>query len=192
MKKRFAYIAAAMMLGTTMTAGTMGTACAVYAEDSLKTVGEETQDAKSVKVKNTTGKAIKGVEFFSESDDAFGSNLLKDGDTFEADEQRVLYYVPVEDAEESGYVIRITFGDDSTVTLHEVKFSDMSEDGFSIGATGDGIGYVAYKSVSEGKDVDTKRVELAYLSYDDVSTGNGEDAEAGGMFEECMNDGLMD
>ena len=193
MKKRLAYLTTALILGATAAAGGMGTVSAVFAEDSLKTIGEKTDDTLEVKVKNTTGKEIKGIAFYSEENEDFGENLLADGDAFAADEQRVLYYAPVESDEEiPGYVIRLTFADDKTVTLHEVKLSDVSEDGVALCATGDGIGYVSYKSVSEGKDVDTKRVELAYLSYDDVSTGNGEDAEAGGMFEECMNDGLMD
>ena len=192
MKKRLAYLATALILGATTAAGGMGTVSAVFAED-LKVIGEETGDTLEVKVKNSTGKEIKGIAFYSEEKEEFGENLLKDGDVLAADEQRVLYYLPSDSDEEiPAYVIRLTFADDKTVTLHEVKLSDASEDGFALCATGDGIGYVSYKSVSEGKDVDTKRVELAYLSYDDVSTGNGEDSEAGGMFEECMNDGLMD
>ena len=170
----------------------MGSVSVVFAEASLKAVGQETADTSEVKVKNSTGKAIKEIVFYSKEKDTFGENLLSDGYTFETDEQRILYYVPAESGEDiPKYVLRLTFSDDSTVTLHGVTLSDASEDGLEIRLTGDGIGYVSYKSVSEGKETDTKRVELAYLSFDDVSDGDGNEMEAGGMLEECLNDGLI-
>ena len=68
-------------------------------KEDLKTIGEkpeeDTEGVFSVKLKNLTGKVITGVTVKNEKDEEYPDNFLKEEDKFEADEERVLWLIPM-------------------------------------------------------------------------------------------------
>ncbi len=188
MKKRLIALMTAFVLGTSFAAAT------VMAEET-KTMGEQTDASKEVKVTNSTGKTITGLALYSEEDGAFGENLILNGDVFVADETRVLYYTAPEGAEDTTeYMIQLTYDDYSTAEMHTVPLGDASEDGITLKATGDGFLFASYKSVSQDKETDTKMTEMAWLKENsDIDfSGTGEQEEYNAMAEGCLDNGLVE
>lgn len=155
----------------------------------LKTLGTKAEGAYEVQLKNATTRPISGVAIKSSEEADFTTQLLGEGDTFAADEERMLYYLPAAaatptPAESAGdeklltpaYDIRITFGDDgSTVTLHSFPFGDIAK-GDLLAA--DGVGYLNYESVNTKSVIDTKAAELAIVAQQVADAQAAAEAEA--------------
>ena len=62
-------------------------------EPELKTIGtaSDADGVYKVDVTNETGKAITSITYKFDDEDAWGNNLLADGDSFAADEERLMY-----------------------------------------------------------------------------------------------------
>ncbi len=91
-----------------------------------KTIGEKTEDSKSLKIVNKTGKGITVFETKSSSDESFSENLLTDGDVVKKDESRVLYY---ETKENDTLSIKVGLKDsDSTFTFDKVDETEKIKD----------------------------------------------------------------
>ena len=83
-----------------------------------KTIGEKTEDSKSLKLINKTGKEITVFETKSSSDEAYSENLLTDGDVIKKNENRILYYLT---KDEDTLSIKIGLkSSDSTFTFDKV------------------------------------------------------------------------
>ena len=159
----------------------------VKEEEQLKTIGEKTENAYEVTLKNSTTKEITGVSIKLTDDEKYPDNMLKDSDTFKKDESRILYYAKTDAADtkdtdtkdqdskdsskdssaesssdekvlEEGYDIQITFADKTTAELHSFPFGDI-EEGEILYA--DDVAYISYTSVKTKEKMDTKDAELA-------------------------------
>ena len=148
-------------------------------EEELKTIGTEDADAFQVELKNSTEKNITGVSIKLMSETEYPENMLTDGDVYEADESRILYYkapdasgdaAAAADAAETeaadsnqkvmttGYDVQLTFEDASTAELHAFPFEDISEGEICFA---DDVAYLSYTSVSTEEKVETKEAELS-------------------------------
>lgn len=159
----------------------------VKEEEQLKTIGEKTENAYEVTLRNSTTKEITGVSIKLTDDEKYPENMLKDSDTFEKDESRILYYAKDDATDtkdtdtknqdskdstkdnsasdssdekvlEEGYDIQITFADKTTAELHSFPFGDI-EEGEILYA--DDVAYISYTSVKTKEKMDTKDAELA-------------------------------
>lgn len=165
--------------------------------ETYKTIGEETEEAFCVKLKNSTGLDIIGVSVKLTEDTEFDVNLLAEKDVFAAEEERNLFYEAVanensdDTAEEDaklmtqGYDIQLTFADESVQVLHAFPFEDIESGEIYLE---DEVAYIKYISVSTGETVSTKEAEVAtkqaeeaaqeeeyvedYTYNNDVSWGN--------------------
>lgn len=146
-------------------------------EEELKTIGTEDAEAFQVELKNSTGKNITGVSIKLMSETEYPENMLTDGDVYEADESRILYYkapdasgdaaadtAETEAADSNqkvmtaGYDVQLTFEDASTAELHAFPFEDISEGEICFA---DDVAYLSYTSVSTEEKVETKEAELS-------------------------------
>lgn len=64
----------------------------VAKKNEVKTIGQKSNDSKSLKITNNTGKKITVFETKSSSEESFSDNLLEDGDSVKNKEERILYY----------------------------------------------------------------------------------------------------
>lgn len=68
----------------------------VAKKKEVKTIGQKTEDSKSLKFTNITGKKITVFETKSCSEENFSDNLLENGDAVKSKEERTLYYTTKE------------------------------------------------------------------------------------------------
>lgn len=64
----------------------------VAKKKEVKTIGQKSEDSKSLKITNITGKKITVFETKSSSEENFSDNLLENGDVVKNKEERTLYY----------------------------------------------------------------------------------------------------
>ena len=64
----------------------------VTMKKEVKTIGQKSEDSKSLKITNSTGKKITVFETKSSSEENFSYNLLENGDAVKNKEERTLYY----------------------------------------------------------------------------------------------------
>ena len=64
----------------------------VTMKKGVKTIGQKSEDSKSLKITNSTGKKITVFETKSSSEENFSDNLLENGDVVKNKEERTLYY----------------------------------------------------------------------------------------------------
>lgn len=64
----------------------------VTMKKEVKTIGQKSEDSKSLKITNSTGKKITVFETKSSTEESFSDNLLEDGDAVKNKENRTLYY----------------------------------------------------------------------------------------------------
>ena len=64
----------------------------VAKKKEVKTLGQKSEDSKSLKITNSTGKKITVFETKSSSEENFSDNLLENGDAVKNKEERTLYY----------------------------------------------------------------------------------------------------
>lgn len=133
-------------------------------EKELKELGEKRDGDFEVELVNSTEKIIKGFEIKVDHEDAYGENLLKEGDVFAADEERMLYMTPAVVEKEEGseeekipmYDIQLTFEDDTTAVLHTFPFGDVEKCEICLE---DGVAYLIFDSLSRKDSVNTLQTE---------------------------------
>jgi len=113
---------------------------------------------------NNTGKNITGIAIKDLSQNQYSENMLKANDVFKNKEKRDFYYnaeAAIKTASGNsdkelnpGYVIQLTFDDQSNVELHDVPFDDMSNMKFEFD-TESNLYYVSYKSKGTKKELNT-------------------------------------
>ena len=141
---------------------------------SASAAGEETEQVIGVndgsegifrvELTNKTGSAITGFAIKESADAQYPDNMLPSGQTFGADEMRVLYYTPAEAAASDSsadtgekqleplYSANVTFEDGSSLEWRDIPFGDMEEAELCLE---DGILYVNYVSTATGENVST-------------------------------------
>jgi len=127
-------------------------------------VNDGSQGVFRVELTNKTGKAITEFSIKESSEEKFPENMLPAGQTFAADEMRVLYFAPKEAAgtdagqTESGkllepiYEAGISFEDGSRLEWKAIPFGDMEKAELCL--EGDTI-FVEYTSVTTGESINT-------------------------------------
>ena len=82
-----------MLTGCSNSSNTKDTKTSEVAKKKeVKTLGQKSKDAKSLKFTNSTGKKITVFETKSSSEENFSDNLLENGDVVKNKEERTLYY----------------------------------------------------------------------------------------------------
>lgn len=168
----------------------------VEKKEELKTIGTEEKATFKVTLKNSTKKEITGVSVKLTDDEAYPENMLKSGDTFKAEESRILCYTKPESktAEESqktdskdekvleqGYDIQLTFADNTTAELHSFPFEDIEEGEVLYS---DDVAYITYTSVKTKEKMDTKEAELAVKAQVEAAQKAAEEEAAKKAAEE--------
>lgn len=162
-----------MMTGLVMTgvlAVSSLSVCTAFAEEAgaeasqtqeLKTIGEKAEGAYEVKLKNSTGKAVKALTVEIDSEGA-GENLLGEDETWADGEERILYVTPKEmkgeDAKPPVYDLDLTFEDDTKSVLHTFPFGDADE---AEVLYADGVAYLKFVSLSLKSEHNTLETEKA-------------------------------
>lgn len=83
-----------MLTGCSNSSNTKGTKTTEVAKKKeVKTIGQKSEDSKSLKITNNTGKKITVFETKSSSEESFSDNLLENGDVVKNKEERTLYYI---------------------------------------------------------------------------------------------------
>ncbi|MDY5279831.1 hypothetical protein [Sharpea porci] len=113
---------------------------------------------------NNTGKNITGLAVKDLSQNQYSENMLKANDVFKSNEKRDFYYnaeAAIKAASGNsdkemnpGYVIQLTFDDQSNTELHNVPFDDMSNMKFEFD-TESSLYYISYKSKGTKKEMNT-------------------------------------
>ena len=155
-------------------------------KEEYKSIGDDSvKDAYKVQIKNSLGQDVTGVSVKASTEEAYPENMLKDSDTFKADETRNLFYKPSDEAAEAQatedgkelpteYSVQLTLADGSTVELHAFPFEDMKEGEVK---TKDGIAYLEYKS-NDDEDVNTYDAEKAVKDQADAEAAAAAEAQA--------------
>lgn len=136
-------------------------------DDMQKWIGVPTGDLYEGDLTNTTGKGIKVFQIKLDSAEEFGKNLLEDGDVFENDETRSLYFEKPEEAawvENPSYQVRLTFEDDTMAVLHGFPFGDMENTKICMS---EGMAYLVYDSISQNASVNTLSSEEEIANSDE-------------------------
>lgn len=144
-------------------------------EIELQTVGNESKDACHIVMTNKTENVITGLAVKTSLDEEFPDNMMKSSQKIENQETFDFYYLieetsDTEEAEMSDtkseladaalnatYLLQITFEDNTVVELSSFAVDDMEE---ATLCYEDEVYYLAYKSVSEKVEVNTKEIEL--------------------------------
>ena len=139
----------------------------------VRTEGENTY---AVGLTNQTGKNITGFTIKDTEAAEYPDNMLPDGETYAAGEERALYYSPenqettadsdsqtssgssTEAALEPQYEAKVTFEDGTESTWHAIPFGDMEEGSLNLEGT---VIYVTYISTTTGENVNTLESEKA-------------------------------
>ena len=170
-------------------------------QGGLKILGEATEGGFEVLIKNSTGKDIEKIRIRSSSDEDYGDSLLKDGDIYAADEERILYYDPDSKAEEApaqetpaptadgedkylpdAYDIEITFKPETEGTegasyeLHSFPFEDIMEGEILLEGE---VLYLEYKSIATDEKINTKAYEEGILTQKAAEEAGTQAASAG-------------
>lgn len=157
----------------------------------LKTLGtaEDGDNVYTVSITNGTGKNITGFAMKYDGQDAYGKNLLSDGDVFEADEERSLSYDMTDalnsvnassmaEGEATTYpaiYAQLTYEDGSTAELHDLPLVDAQD--LTVKCT-DVICYVDYTQQSSGNDASTKNEEQGIYDKAQADAKAAADAQA--------------
>lgn len=91
----------------------------------VKTIGQKSDDSKSLKITNSTGKKITVFETKSSSEENFSDNLLENGDVVKNKEERTLYYTTKENDK-----LDVKIGlqdDDKTFVFKDVDTEDTKK-----------------------------------------------------------------
>lgn len=97
----------------------------VTKKKEVKTIGKKTNDSKSLKFTNNTGKKITVFETKSSSEENFSDNLLENGDVVKNKEERTLYY---EVKESDKLDVKIGLQDeDKTFVFKDVDTTDTKK-----------------------------------------------------------------
>lgn len=152
MKKLLAAACCAALLTMSMgtvcfAADTAETAQEETAAKVKKVLGEKTEDALKARLTNGTGKDIREFQIKEDSAEEFSENLLSEDEVLAQGEVGVLYYTPEETAtEETVYVLRLTFEDDTTAELHAFSFAEIKKARIRLE---EDIAYLVYKDGEE-------------------------------------------
>ncbi len=102
------------------------------ASEDLKTVGEETEDAISFKLKNATTKKITGLAIKTTEDAEFPENMMVADDSFALKEKKTVFFTKADTADAAQstetaaedqaptYDLHLTFEDQTTADVHGV------------------------------------------------------------------------
>lgn len=150
-----------------------GSANAAYSP-KYKTIGKEGEKAttKKVLLQNLTGQDIKGLVIKHSGEEAFGANLLGAGDVFASDEVRKVVYdtrqaLDVKAAKEKEadgsafklqYDVEITTADDKKYVIHNFPLDSVEQGNLLLEEE---VMFLEYTDPVTGKDIDTKKEELA-------------------------------
>ncbi len=133
-------------------------------------------DSKEIEMTNEMGGMITGLSVKSSDEDAYPSNMMKNGQTFADDETVNFFYEPsVEEraeelteeinddagqTNEAGltYSLQVTMENGDVYELSDFDLEDMEEVTLHLE---DGVAYLEYRSISENILVSTKDIELA-------------------------------
>ena len=97
----------------------------VAKKKEVKTIGQKSEDSKSLKITNSTGKKITVFETKSSSEENFSDNLLENGDVVKNKEERTLYY---EVKESDKLDVKIGLQDeDKTFVFKDVDTTDVKK-----------------------------------------------------------------
>ena len=91
----------------------------------VKTIGQKSEDSKSLKITNSTGKKITVFETKSSSEESFSDNLLENGDVVKNKEERTLYY-EVKESDKLDVKIGLQ-NEDKTFVFKDVDTEDTKE-----------------------------------------------------------------
>ena len=168
MNRTFFSVVCAAIMTLTFPAASYAEAAAGTSVESVKTLGEKTDNCYEVYVKNATGRTIIGFAVKDNEAKEFGDNLLKENDVWEAEEERTFYCPkdlkgeePKED-EKLTYPnidLQISFSEEESYVIHSFPFEDLKDGRADITAL-DGVAFIIYDSISEKKEVNTKETEI--------------------------------
>ena len=154
-----------------------------------KTIGEtaEGENVFSVKLVNKTEKGITGLAIKGSTEEGYPENMLEEGDVFEQDEERILYFdaseiieaVQAENSTDENvpvtkpvYMMQVTFDDESVQVLHSFPFGDASEVAL---CRGEEVLYLTYMSLLGETEVSTEEAERMAKQLDETAQEQAEE-----------------
>lgn len=97
----------------------------VTMKKEVKTIGQKSEDSKSLKITNSTGKKITVFATKSSSEENFSDNLLENGDAVKDKEERTLYYTTKENDKLD---VKVGLqGEDKTFVFKDVDTTDTKK-----------------------------------------------------------------
>lgn len=143
----------------------------VEKQEELKTIGKKSsgEDVYSVTITNLTNKDIVSFAIKSNTMKDYENNMLEKNDTFEKEEDRILYYDASEAIKQNNeasknqkmqtspeYTIQLTFDDESTSELHAFPFGDCEIVTIKMDEE---VAYIEYTSISQNEEISTLEAE---------------------------------
>ena len=140
------------------------------ASEDLKTVGEETEDAISFKLKNATTKKITGLAIKTTEDAEFPENMMAADDSFALKEKKTVFFTKADTADAAQstetaaedqaptYDLHLTFEDQTTADVHGVALEDLVT---LVIREKNGIVYGTYQKQSDKEKASTYDTEKA-------------------------------
>lgn len=162
--------------------GSVSSGSAAERSDEIRIIGTkaEGENIYQVTLENNTGKNITALTVRASSVDATDGNMMADGDVFENDQKRELYYdaSAAKTASQQAnaqadpnakmimeeYQIILTFEDGTSRTLHAFPFGDIKEGKLLLDEQG--TAYLTYLSLQGGQQVSTQEMEISQQALD--------------------------
>lgn len=164
-------------------------------EKKYLVIGNKTEDAYDIYLKNSTGQDITGISIKTSDKTEWPANMMKTGDVLKKDDTAELFYTPekVETSEGSEsekavnvvYNMQITLADGTVFELSSLGFEDIKDEAEL--CYEDQVGYVRYISSVSGDSVNTKEQELGAKAQREAQEAAAKAAEAASAQAEAQS-----
>ncbi len=169
-------------------------------EKEYQKVGNDTEDAYDILLKNSTGQDITAIRVKTSVMPEWPESMLPAGEVIKGGDTVEFFYTPEAGTPEQDttadtdkavnvmYIVHITLADGSMYELNSFGFDDMEEDEDVEICLEDGVAFVKYTSDTGGAEVSTKEQELgikAQKEAEALAAQQAAEAEAARQAEEA-------
>lgn len=169
-------------------------------EKEYQKVGNETEGAYDILLKNSTGQDITAIRVKTSVMPDWPESMLPAGDVIKGGDTVEFFYTPDEGTPQQDtaadtdkainvmYIMHITLADGSMYELNSFGFDDMEDDEDVEICLEDGVAFVKYISEANGTEVSTKEQELgikAQREAEALAAQQAAEAEAARQAEEA-------
>lgn len=157
-------------------------------EEEYLVIGNETEDAIDILLKNSTGQDITALSVKTSDKTEYPASMMKTGDVLKAGETAELFYTPestgtadtdaasTDKAINIVYSVQVTLADGKVLELSSFGMEDIKEEAEL--CLEDEVGFVKYVSKASGDSVSTKEQELGAKAQRDAAEAAAAQAAA--------------